>query len=66
MKLSSDRAEAFKTLLVEEYDIDATRLKAVGYGETQLLDTSNTAAANAKNRRIVVNVSETVKVKLTK
>ncbi len=66
LKLSSDRAEAFKTLLVEEYDIDATRLKAVGYGETQLLDTSNTAAANAKNRRIVVNVSETVKVKLTK
>jgi OOP family OmpA-OmpF porin len=66
LALSKKRAEAFKTLLVEEYGIAASRLSTVGYGEERLLDTSNTAAAHKKNRRIVVNISEKVKVKLTK
>jgi len=64
--ISQQRANAVKTLLVNKYGIDADRLNAVGYGETQLLDTANTAAANAANRRIEINVETTVKTKLTK
>lgn len=66
LELSKKRAEAFKALLVNEYGIAASRLSTVGYGEERLLDTSNTAVAHKKNRRIVVNISEKVKVKLTK
>jgi OOP family OmpA-OmpF porin len=64
MKLSQRRADAFRTLLIERYGIASRRLTAQGFGETQLLDTSNTAEAHRINRRIVVNVSETVKVKV--
>ncbi|MFC3095214.1 OmpA family protein [Alteromonas sediminis] len=65
MDLSKRRANAFKDVLVDK-GIDASRLSTEGYGETRLLDSSNTAAAHRLNRRIVVNVSEVIKVKLTK
>jgi OOP family OmpA-OmpF porin len=60
--LSLRRANAVKALLVEKYGIEASRLSTVGYGEEQLLDTSNTLAAHKINRRIDVKVSEKVKV----
>lgn len=66
LMLSEKRANAFLDLLVDEYGISRSRLKAVGYGETQLLDTRDTPAAHKTNRRIAVTVSETIKVKLTK
>lgn len=66
MALSERRAKAFKAVLVDMYDISASRLNTVGYGETRLLDSSDTAAAHRLNRRIVVNISDTIKVKLTK
>lgn len=66
MWISQQRANAVKTLLVNKYGIDSARLNAVGYGETQLLDTANTAAANAANRRIEIHVETTVKTKITK
>ncbi|MEW9798513.1 OmpA family protein [Alteromonas sp. CYL-A6] len=62
MTLSEARADAFKDVLVQRYGIDPSRLETVGYGETQLLDTSNTAEAHRVNRRISVSVTETVKV----
>lgn len=62
LKLSTLRAEAFKQVLVNDYGIDADRLKSVGYGETQLLDDSNTAEANRINRRIQIKVSDTIRV----
>lgn len=62
LALSERRAEALKTLLVNEYGIDASRLDTVGYGEERLLDTANTKEANHLNRRIEVKVSETIEV----
>jgi OOP family OmpA-OmpF porin len=66
MMLSEKRAKAVRTLLIEKYGISANRLTAVGYGETRLLDTSNTVAAHTVNRRIVAEVSASKRVKLTK
>jgi len=54
MKLSQERANAVRTLLINKYGISDSRLIAKGFGETQLLDTSNTAKANKVNRRSVV------------
>ncbi|WP_218311214.1 OmpA family protein [Alteromonas antoniana] len=62
MQLSQARADAFRDVLVQRYDIEPDRLETVGYGETQLLDTSGTAEAHRVNRRISVTVSGTVKV----
>lgn len=61
--LSQKRADSVKQLLVSTYGIDAARLKAVGYGETQLKDTANTKAAHKVNRRIEIKVSAKVKTK---
>ncbi|MFT6897321.1 MAG: OOP family OmpA-OmpF porin [Paraglaciecola sp.] len=51
MALSIDRALAVKQLFVENYGIAAERLKTEAYGETRLLDSSNTAQAHNINRR---------------
>ncbi|MGJ8679577.1 OmpA family protein [Paraglaciecola sp.] len=66
MMISAKRAKSVRTLLVERYGVDASRLTAKGFGETQLLDSSNTSAAHKKNRRIVATVSASEKVKVTK
>ncbi len=66
MMLSEKRAKAVRKLLVENFGIDASRISAVGYGETRLLDTSNTAAAHIVNRRITGSVEASKKVKATK
>ena len=60
-KLSQERADAIMEVLVETYKIDASRLKAVGYGEERLLTDANTKAAHAKNRRIEAKVEVTTK-----
>lgn len=65
-RLSQQRADSVKTLLVDEFGISADRLEAVGYGESQLLNTANTAEAHRQNRRITATVSETIKVRQTK
>jgi OOP family OmpA-OmpF porin len=62
--LSEKRAKAVRQLLIDDYGIAASRLTAVGYGETQLLDTSNTAQAHAKNRRITASIAVMKKVKV--
>lgn len=64
--LSQRRAKAVVDVLVNRYGIDRSRLGAVGYGETQLLNTANTAEAHRVNRRIEARVSASVKEKLTK
>jgi len=62
MDLSKKRAAAFKKVMVDMYDVDASRLETVGYGETRLLDEASNAEAHRVNRRISVTVKETVKV----
>lgn len=61
-KLSQKRAEAVASLLASKYGVDANRMKAIGHGETNLLDTGNTAAAHKMNRRIEINIDETRKM----
>lgn len=64
--LSEKRAKAVRKLLINDYGIAANRLTAVGYGESRLLDASNTSAAHKKNRRITASLSATKKVKMLK
>ena len=63
-------ARAFRSLFLcaaqVNYGIARSRLGAVGYGETQLLNTANTSDAHRVNRRIEARVSASVKEKLTK
>lgn len=65
MDLSQKRAESVKTMLVDRFAIDAMRINTKGFGETQLLDDSNTAAAHKKNRRIDARVSTSIRKKVT-
>jgi OOP family OmpA-OmpF porin len=64
--LSEKRAKAVRTLLISEYDVDAARLEAVGYGESQLKNTANTAQAHRENRRIEVRVTALVESKVSR
>jgi OOP family OmpA-OmpF porin len=64
--LSQKRADSFKDMFVTKYGIDASRLTAVGYGETQLKDTANTAQAHKVNRRIEIKVSAKVTTTATR
>ena len=54
--LSERRADALKRYLMDRYKIDDGRLVTVGYGKTQLKNSSNPTAA--ENRRVqVINVA---------
>jgi OmpA-OmpF porin, OOP family len=52
LEMSQKRADAIVQALVDR-KIDAHRLRAVGYGETQPVDRHHNEAAWAKNRRTV-------------
>ena len=66
LTLSEARAKATKQVLVDKYGIDASRLTAIGYGESQLLDTANTQEAHSQNRRIEAKLVITKREKVTK
>jgi len=61
-QLSEKRAVAVANLLTSEYGIASSRVTPVGHGETNLIDSSNTAEAHKMNRRIEININETRKV----
>jgi len=50
--LSERRANAVRDELVNEYDIDASRVSTVGYGESRPVATNDTDEGRAQNRRI--------------
>ena len=52
LALSKKRAEAVKSVLTQNYKINASRLSADGKGETEPIDKANTAEAKANNRRV--------------
>ncbi len=64
MQLSQQRADAVKALLIKQYGISASRLDARGYGETRLLDTSDSWQAHKMNRRITATVTGKKRVTL--
>lgn len=51
MALSKDRAESIKAYLVSQ-GVNASRIEATGYGETQPIASNKTAAGRQKNRRV--------------
>ena len=58
LKLSQSRADTVKHILVDQYDIEATRLSAIGYGETMPIDTNDTKQGRQNNRRVVAIVNK--------
>ena len=57
-KLSKDRAEAVKTYLVEEKEINAERIKTKGYGESKPIATNKTEKGRQANRRVNFTILE--------
>jgi len=66
LMMSKKRAESVKSILVNKFNIDASRLTTKGYGQTQLLSADNTIAAHKLNRRVVAKVATSVKEVVTK
>lgn len=58
LKLSQSRADTVKNILVDQYDIEAPRLSAIGYGETMPIDTNDTKQGRQNNRRVVAIVNK--------
>lgn len=52
MDLSKRRAEAVKSVLVSQFNIDAARLTTSGLGATKPLDSNDTPQGRAQNRRV--------------
>ncbi len=61
-KLSQARADAVKELLVTQYGIAASRLTAVGYGESKPVASNATKEGKAENRRVVAMFQAEVSV----
>jgi len=55
MDLSQRRAESVRDYLISQ-GVDASRLTAQGYGESQPVSDNNTAEGRANNRRVVMKV----------
>ncbi len=57
-KLSQERAEAVVKYLVEKKGLDAKRLSAKGFGDSQPIADNKTAQGRAKNRRVDFTVTK--------
>lgn len=60
-QLSEKRAAAVARMLIQQFDIDESRVSSVGYGESQPLLDNNSEANRAANRRVTAKVSAQVK-----
>lgn len=65
-KLSQDRANAVKLVLVTDFAIDATRVTATGYGSAQPVADNKTVDGRAQNRRVIAIVSGEAKKTIRK
>jgi len=57
MKLSQRRAESVRTYIINNFNVDASRITAKGFGPTKPVADNKTAAGKARNRRIEANFS---------
>jgi OOP family OmpA-OmpF porin len=53
MGLSRRRAESVKRYLIEKFNVDASRISTLGYGQSNPISTNGTPAGQQKNRRVV-------------
>ena len=58
LALSQGRAEAVVKYLVKVGKVEASRLVAVGYGETRPIDTNQTADGKSRNRRVELLIKD--------
>lgn len=56
-RLSLERAESLKEVLVNRFAVEASRLTTQGYSWDRPIGDNNTAAGREKNRRVVVTLS---------
>lgn len=66
LMLSTKRANTIKSVLINKYNIDESRLSANGFGETQLISKGNTRADHNLNRRVIAQITTTVKKAMSK
>lgn len=58
-KLSQSRADAVMQILINNYDVAASRVSAMGYGQANPIATNDTAAGRQANRRVVAEITHT-------
>jgi OOP family OmpA-OmpF porin len=56
-RLSQDRAQGIKNILVNTFGIEQARITAIGYGFNKLIDEGDDEESHARNRRIVAVLS---------
>lgn len=61
LTLSQKRANVVTQILINKFNIEATRLSAKGFGETQLVSKGNTKTDHKMSRRVVAKIEVTVK-----
>jgi OmpA-OmpF porin, OOP family len=52
MDLSKRRAESVRSVLITQFNVDASRLTSAGLGSTKPVDTNDTPQGRAQNRRV--------------
>jgi len=55
-QLSQRRVNEVARLVIDNYGINADRISAVGYGESQPITSNSTAESRAKNRRVMASI----------
>lgn len=58
-RLSQQRAEAVREVLVQQFGVEPDRLSARGYGETRPIESNATEAGRQENRRVVAVLKAT-------
>lgn len=59
-KLSQQRADAVREVLISQFGVDPSRVIAIGYGETRPIASNDTPMGKAENRRVEAVVTATV------